>query len=334
MSFQNPAAFYLLILLIPILYFMWKSKRKTNQVLLTLKNVPPGKYYHYSKMFLALGFISSLIVVAASPYSRLERTADYLFLVDISRSMQARKNCSIPSYLDRAKNIMREVITDIPEARYGIYVYERLTFPITQMTFDHVYLDTVIEHGIYDGLVFDRTSTQLGKAFSTLVSKKQRFPEIYSNLKNIILISDGNLTDDYRQILEQPVDYLQQAELSVISVGIGNLEPTPIPIKEDGKCVDKVIVKEGNLVTISLRTDTLQYIADSTQGQYFGEGEVADLVAYLRERTLEDTFVDSEISQRQRNDISWVFLLFSSLMLFGYMLLDSNLSISFKKPQK
>jgi len=330
-AFQNPEAFYLLFILIPLLFVLWKGRLKTIQVISAFKGEPANKFYHIAKTMLALMLVTSLVMITARPYSQLKKTADFLFLVDISRSMQARKSCSQPSYLDRAKIVMKDVVSDIPEARFGIVVYERLAFPITQLTFDHAYLDTVIEQGIFDGLIFDRTATQLGKALSTITHKKQNLPEHYQNLKYIILLTDGNLMGDYQRNMEETISKLAQHELKVVPVGIGNLEPTAIPIKENGKCVDKFIVKEDTLITIPLKSETLQFIASSTNGQYFGEGETENLVSYLRDNALEDTFIDSGISQRQRNDVSWIFMVISSLALFGYIFLDSNLSIKFTK---
>jgi Ca-activated chloride channel homolog len=330
-AFQNPEAFYLLIILLPLLFILWRGKLKTIEVISAFKGEPANRFYHITRTLLALLLVTSLVMITARPYSQLKKTADFLFLVDISRSMQARKSCSQPSYLDRAKLVMKSVVTEIPEARFGIFVYERLTFPITQLTFDHAYLDTVIDQGIYDGLIFDRTATQLDKALSNIVQKKQNIPEQYENLKYIILLTDGNLKGDYEKRLEETIIQLVNHEIKVVSVGIGNPEPTAIPIKEEGKCVDKFIVKEDKLITIPLNSDTLQFIATSSNGQYFGEGETEDLVSYLRENALEDIFIDSGFSQRQRNDISWIFIMIFTLALFGYIFLDSNLSIKFKK---
>ncbi len=241
--------------------------------------------------------------------------------------MQARQSCSQASYLDRAKGVIRKVITDIPEARFGINVYERLTFPITHLTFDHIYLDTVIEHGLYDGLIFDRTATRLGQAFLTLIEKKQRLPDIYGNLKFVILLTDGNLSDKYRTELDDAINKLQLDEITIVPVGIGDPDRTPIPTREDGRCVDKFIVKDGNLITVPINPESMRFIADSTGGQYFGEGDLEDLVAYLRTNSLRDSFVNTTISQRQRKDISWIFLIFTTIAFLLYMLIDSDLRI-------
>lgn len=328
MGFQNPEAFYLFILLLPLGYIMWSSSRHNLKVISRLNGFEPGKFKSLVRTLFMILLVGSLIAVISRPYSRLQRTADYLFLVDVSRSMQARKSCTQPSYLDRTKEVMRSVISGIPEGRFGIFVFERLAFPITHMTYDHTYLDTVVENGIYDGLIFDRTASRLGNALSTLAEKKINLPDKYSNVKTVILLTDGNLKGDYIRELEEPIKKITESGLSIVSVGIGNPDPTPIPIKEDGSCVDKFIVKEGTLITMGLQSDTLKYVAQSTSGKYFGEAELTQLLAYLREDSLKDTLINADITQRQRTDVSWIFLLISSISLFGYMCIDFNLGFN------
>jgi hypothetical protein len=325
MGFQNPEAFYLLILILPLGYVMWSSRRHNQKVISRFHGFEPGKFKSLARSCFIFLLVTSLITVISRPYSRLQRTADFLFLVDISRSMQARKSCTQPSYLDRTKDIMRSVISSIPEGRFGIFVFERLAFPITHMTYDHTYLDSVVEYAIYDGLIFDRTGSRLGNALTALAEKKIKLPDVYKNVNTVILLSDGNLKGDYIRELEEPIKKVTESGLSIVSVGIGNSDPTPIPIKEDGSCVDKFIVKEGTLITMGLQSDSLKYVSQSTSGKYYGEGELTPLITHLRDNSLKDTLINADITQRQRTDLSWIFLLISSISLFGYMWLDLNL---------
>jgi len=332
-AFQFPEAFILLIILAPVFYLLQYGRRKADYVIETFKSVPIRKFYHFARMTFMFVFITSLVAVAAKPYSQMKQTADYVFLVDISRSMQARVSCNQPSYLDRAKRVMQTVIEGVPEGRFGIFVFERLTFPITHMTFDHDYLETVIEHGIYDGLIYDRTATLVGPAFTTIAGKKASLPDIYGNVDHVILLTDGNFEGDYNRFLAEPLRNLERENIKIVPVGIGDQKPAPIPVQENGECVNKFIVKEGNLVTIPLRTDVLQYIATMTKSRYFGEAESDALVSYLRDDALEKTFINSQLAERQRSDISWIFLLIASIALFGFIALDMDIrfrGISFR----
>lgn len=322
MTFQFPQVFFLLVIIIPLLIVFLLGKRRTESVIIKFKSRPPRFWYYASRVVFAFLFIGSLVAVGARPYSELKKTGDYVFLVDVSLSMQARNSCVEPPFLDRAKQVMRKILSGVPEGRFGIVAYERLTFPITHMTFDHAYLEEVVEHGIYPGLIYDRTDTQTGRALSLIAEKKERLPEIYGGLEYVILLTDGYMENSNRSLLGESLQKLKKAGIRVLTVGIGNQAATPIPTVENGECVDKFIVKDGQLITITLQRDTLEFISSETQGRYFGEVEIMELIQYLREETLKQTFVESVDVYRQRDDISWLFMTMASIGLFGFVLLD------------
>lgn len=325
MAFQHPQAFLLLVVLLPLLSVVLLGKKRTESVIHTFKAPPPRLRHHLARFAFVALFIGSLVAVGAKPYSELEETGNYLFLVDVSRSMQARNSCVEPAFLDRAKQVMRKVLAGVPEGKFGIAAYERITFPITHMTYDHGYLEEVIEHGIYPGMIYDRTDTQTGRALAVIAEKKQKLPEAYGDLEYIILLSDGYMGRVSRATLEDPLRKLKDAGIKVISVAIANERPTPIPIEENGACVNKFIVKDGELVTIPLDSETLQAVARETGGKYYGEAEMDQLVAFIRENTLARTLVEGEdVLQRPRDDVSWIFLILASIGLLGYILIDSG----------
>ena len=74
--------------------------------------------------------------------------------------MEARQSCREPTLMQRSRLVMRRVLAGMPDARFGIMAFERLAFPVTQMTYDHGYLAEVIEHGLFVGLIYERTATQ------------------------------------------------------------------------------------------------------------------------------------------------------------------------------
>ena len=324
MAFQFPEAFYLLVVFVPIFIILRKWQRRTKYVLDIFKSAPVHSSYYILRAVCLFTFMGSLIAITAKPYSQLKSTADFVFLVDVSRSMQARISCDLPSYLDRAKVVMNNVISGIPEGRFGIFAFERLTFPITQMTYDHDYLESVIKYGIYDSLIYDRTDTRIGTALSILSRKKSDLPDIYGNVKYAVLLTDGYFEGDYRKFLAEPLAQLEKANITIIPVGIGDAKAAPIPIKNEGKCVNKFIVKEGNRIEIPLKTEVLEYIASSTKGKYFGEIEMDGLIRFLRTNGLQKRLVNSFTSDRQKTDMSWIFLVLATISLFGYVAMQMD----------
>jgi Ca-activated chloride channel family protein len=269
-----------------------------------------------------------MVLISARPYIVSDRSADYLFLIDVSRSMDARQTCGDLTFLDRSKNIMRDVLSGVPEARYGIFAFDRFAFPITQMTTDFDYLDDVIEEGVHIGLTFEATKTELANALGVIADKKSRLPEIYGTVSKVILISDGNVTGDYRRRLSEPLSRLRSAGVQVLTVGIGNPGETPIMVSERGRCINEHIELDGETVLIPLRDDVLKFIAGESQGQYFAEGETERLIETLRAGLeLITGSLDAE-NLSYRKDISIYFLTLASLALLGLIVLRLNLSIS------
>jgi hypothetical protein len=155
--------------------------------------------------------------------------------------------------------------------------------------------------------------------------KNERLPEIYGNVKHVVLLSDGYEGGDYRRRFRQPLDQLVKAGIKVVAVGIGNPAATPIPIDRDGECIDEYAKVGGQVVSIPLQADVLQFVANETSGRYFAEGEVEGLVQFLREEGLRPYSDESQFGERQRQDIGWIFLVPATVALFGMLLVIANI---------
>ena len=291
------------------------------------KGKSPHSRYYRARYILAGLFFGSMTMVAARPYIESGRTGDLLFLVDVSRSMHARHSCGDMTFLDRAKNVMSDVLVGVPEARFGIFAFDRFAFPITHLTRDRTYLYEVIEQGVHVGLTFEATRTELANALSVVAMKKARLPEIYGNVSNVILLSDGHIGGDYTRGLREPLQQLRDAGIRILTVGIGNPGETPIMNIDRDQCTNEFIEMDGKVVNIPLRDDILKYIATESNGQYFSEGDTESLLRLLRD---ELTNVDNSgpaVAGLYRRDISPLFLLIGTIALFGLLLLGSGLKL-------
>jgi hypothetical protein len=233
--------------------------------------------------------------------------------------MSARYSCAEPTFLERAKILMKRVITEIPEAKFGIVAFDRLAFPITQITFDRNYLEQAIKYGLKVGFTYDATATNIENALSAVANKKARLPEFYKDITYVILLSDGHIEGNYQSRLRIPFTELQRSGIKIISIGVGNPGETPVPMVTDrGICQKRLYTDiNGKTIYIPFRDDVLTYISAATQGAYFGEAEIASLVRFLRSNGLED-LNDKEVeSINQKRDISWIFLYLSFASLIG-----------------
>jgi hypothetical protein len=244
--------------------------------------------------------------------------------------MDARHTCGDLTFLNRSKNIMRKVLTDIPEARFGIVVFDRFAFPITQMTNNFEYLNEVIDEAIHIGMTFEATKTELANALRVIAEKKTKLPDIYGNVKKLILISDGFVSGDYRRRFSEPLSLLRNVGMEVMVVGIGNPGDTPIMSTDRNQCVNENIEMDGEVVLIQMRDDVLKFIAAETKGQFFAETDTEGLIQQLRSGLdIVDEDNGSSIA-RHRNDISSIFLIMASLSLFGLIALGANLRQKYK----
>jgi len=205
MGFDYPWAFLFLFALVPVFLVLRRSELRTKDVLTALKNAPPAERYFGLRYALISLFICSLVIVGSGPYWKPHSTGDLVFLVDTSRSMQARHTCAEPTFLDRSKSLIRDVLSGVPEGRFGIVAFDRLAFPVTQLTYDHAYLNEALDNALFIGMTFQATRTDLGNALSVIARKKRSLPQIYGKVRYAILLSDGYLDDSgWRESLEQP----------------------------------------------------------------------------------------------------------------------------------
>lgn len=319
MHFDYPLVFVSLLVLLPIvLLTLRRGERHNRELADMLRAHAPDRVVHTLRGVFATLFLVAVISVAARPQIAFSRGADLLFVVDVSRSMQARFSCGEPTFLERAKITMRQTIAALPEARFGIFAFDRFAFPVTQLTADRDYLQEVLDHGLYTGLMLDATTTEIANALGVVAGKIQRLEAIYGGVRHVILLSDGHVTGSYRRRLELPLATLRDAGVHVSTVGIGNRADTPIADNDRGRCLPAHIEVGGDKVLIPLRDDILKYVAAETGGNYYTEREAGRLAEALR---LEFDGGPDAAGAMPKRDVSGIFLLIATLALFGYVYL-------------
>lgn len=325
MTFAFPAAFLGLLALLPVFIVLRRSSRWTQETAATFRGRAPAGWYFTVRLVLACLFTTALTAVAARPYVAYDKTASFVFAIDESRSMQARFSCSEPTFLVRAKDVLRETISAIPEARVSLFAFDRFAFPVTQLTTDREYLFDVIEHGIYTGLMLQATQTEIANALNVIAAKRERLPDTYGDISHVIVLSDGYVGGDYRRRLQVPLATLREAGVKVSTVGIGNAAETPIADSEGGRCIGRHIEMNGDKVMIPLRADVLKFIASETGGSYYTEKETERLVDSLRAGLTYRVSSDAA-APGPRRDVSGAFLALATFALLGYLYVPARMS--------
>lgn len=326
MSFEFPEAFATLVLLLPLVLVLRRSDRRSQETAETFHGRSPTVAYQRLRLIFAGVFVIAMTAVAARPYITYDRTASLLFVVDVSRSMQARFSCSEPTFLDRAKAVLQESVVAIPEARMGLFAFDRFAFPISQMTTDRTYLREVIERGLYSGLMLQATQTNISNALNAVALKRERLPNIYGQVSHVVLLSDGYVGGGFRRRLAEPIRMLRENNVKVSTVAVGNPIETPIADSEGESCVSRHIEMNGDKVMIPLRTDVLKFIATETGGDHFSENETARLVQVLRSELTYQELTDNLADDGPRRDSSTIFLALAILALLGYFYVPPQLA--------
>ncbi len=321
MTFQNTHLFFLLIFLIPAGYFLWTNYYKTlNTLKIFSEKRSDVRRRSIVISILFLAYLTSIVIVSFGPQRYIvspeqEQTGNFLFLIDVSRSMAARTECSDFMPFDNATSLMAEIVNEIPEAGFAFAAYSELSFPLSEITYDRQYLLEIIENGLYIEVV-PVPGSDIGNAFLVILEKKQDQPQIFSKIEYVILMSDGDISEQVNQDLVGIMPQLRNAGIHVISIGIGSEDANPIPtIDESLECVEGQYERaEGREFYTHLFEEPLRFIAEETNGRYFYQDDQGELIDYLKSTLVTTPGIEPPV---QTEDISYIFLIIATIALFG-----------------
>jgi hypothetical protein len=311
-----------MFLLVPAAWMMWKGYKKTDRTLLAFhERNDRTRRRSITALLLTLVMLASLLIMASGPQRYITppqqyQTGNFVFLVDVSRSMAARIDCDASTRFEPARLLMSEVVRTIPMARYGFAAFTELGFVLSELTYEQQYLQDVINNGIFVEVV-PIPGSDIGNALLVLTEKKIGQPPVYAEVEDVVLLSDGDISEEARKTLAEVAPVLREAGIQVTAVGIGTEDNLPIPTMDaERNCLDGQFERaEGKEFYTHLFEEPLRFIAEETGGQYFAEGQRDELIAYLKSR-LKETPNQPPV---QTEDISMVFLVLATLSLFGLL---------------
>ena len=126
MRLAHPEALELLLVVpLMLLLLRWAFHRNTRFLfLLRDRSDARTTYIVYATLLTVM--VVSLIGIAAQPQLTLRASGgqtprgDFVFVLDVSRSMLGRMSSTEPSNLERARGIIGQVVHNIPEARFAL----------------------------------------------------------------------------------------------------------------------------------------------------------------------------------------------------------------------
>ena len=258
----NPLAVLALPLLglLLVLVFVQNRKREERRTKLGLApSGPPLKLLVLTAVPCALMTLAMLRPYAGSTEVTVPTSNDdYMFVVDVSRSMFAKD--VPPSRMELAKRKLKDLIDqftrDGTPHRYGITLFAGYSYLLCPITDDIAVVKQFISE------ISPEMVTSLGSNLEAgMTTALGRFTDGNTQNARILLVSDG---EDDQLALSRVIDLIKSKKIRVDVLGVGTTGGTPIEL-EDGSFVRNTT---GSVVNSKLGEDSLKAIAEAGSGMY------------------------------------------------------------------
>ena len=270
--FQHPDFLYLLgvIPLILLLFFVsvWIQKKRLQQFgnMQLISQLMPNysNFRQNIKFWTALLALGLLIVAVAQPQkgSKLEKVkregVEIIIALDVSNSMMAEDIA--PNRLQNAVMGIKKFVERLENDKLGLIVFAGDAYMQVPVTVDYssvkMFLSTI------NTKIVPKQGTAIGSAIE--LSMKAFTPDNEKS-KALIIITDGeNHEDDAVELAKEAV----KNGISTYTVGIGDPNGKPIPIRNQYGQKEFRKNKDGEIVITRLNETMLRQIASAGNGAY------------------------------------------------------------------
>ena len=184
---------------------------------------------------------------------------DIYLAVDVSNSMNAQD--IVPSRLDRSKQAINKLISEMQGDRVGVIVFADKAFVQLPITTDYaaakLFLSSVNTNSVAS------QGTAIGEAINLAMKSFNQD----DRSKAIVIISDG---EDHEN--EAAMDAAREAAkkgVRIFTIGMGLPDGAPIPVYDQyGRMTGYKKDKNGNTIVTRLDEDMLRRIAEAGDGLY------------------------------------------------------------------
>lgn len=185
-------------------------------------------------------------------------TNDYMFVVDVSRSMFAKD--VPPSRIDLTKRKLKDLIDEFAQNgephRYGITLFAGYSYLLCPITDDSAVVKQFISE------ISPEMVTSLGSDLeSGIKTALSRFEDTNGPNARVLVVSDG---EDDMLSLERIVELIESKGIRVDVLGVGTTSGSPIEL-DDGTFLRS---KTGSVVHSKLGEESLKAIAEAGGGIY------------------------------------------------------------------
>ncbi|WMI66810.1 VWA domain-containing protein [Aestuariibaculum sp. YM273] len=305
-----------------ILFFLvlqiWKHKAQSKFAdKALLKRLSPNTSLFKSVLkviVLSLAF-ACLAIALVNPKvgSKLETVkregVDVVFAVDVSKSMLAEDIA--PNRLEKAKQLVTQIINNLASDRVGIIAYAGKAFPQLPITTDYASAKMFLQ-----GMNTDMLSSQ-GTAINEAIKLATTyFDDEEQTNRVLIIISDG---EDHSEQAAAVAEQANEQGIRIFTIGVGDVKGGPIPEKRNGVLLNYKKDSSGETVITKLNEETLKTIASEANGVYINGRNTNDVVESIRD--ILNNMDKKEFETKQFADFKDQFQWFLGFAIF-FLLLD------------
>lgn len=306
---EAPKLAYLL-LLIPLVVLLfaaqWRWKKKQQKKfadLVLLDKLSPEKstFKPFLKLIILLLVLALLVVSLVNPKigTTLEdvkrQGIDIVFAMDVSKSMLA--NDIAPNRIEKAKQVVSQIINNLGNDRIGIVGYAGSAYPVLPMTTDYnigkIYLQDMNTN----------TVSSQGTALAEAIEMASTFFDAVDTSKLIILLSDG---EDHGEGAKDAAAVAKSKGIKIITLGLGTTAGSTIPITLNGRKEFKKD-KEGNEVITKLNSEILEEIAIETDGLFIHAVKTNEVIEKIKNalNSIEKKEFDTQQMAEYQTQFQW-----------------------------
>lgn len=322
MTFNNPEYLFLLLLLIPVIYWYLKEMYKSDASLQISSHRNIQQFRKSTKIRLihvpfVLRTLAILMLVLAlarpqasnSWHTENTEGIDIMLALDISGTMMAED--LKPNRLQASKDVASEFILSRPNDNIGLIVFAGESFTQCPLTTDHAVLVNLFK-GVDYGMIEDGTAIGLG-----LANAVNRIKDSKSKSKVVILLTDGsNNRGDIAPITAAEI--AKSFGIRVYAIGVGSYGKVNIPVQTP-------LGIQYQQMDSEFDEKSLQEIAAMTGGNYFRATNNNKLRSIYQEiDKLEKTKINvKEFSKK--NEEFYLFALLAFIFVFAEVLIRNTI---------
>ena len=306
------------IILIFLLLQFWRYRAQNkfaNKELLNRLSPNKSLFKAVLKVVVLCLAFASLAIALVNPKigTKLETVkregVDIVFAIDVSKSMLAEDIA--PNRLEKAKQLVTQIINNLGSDRIGIIAYAAKAFPQLPITTDYAAAK----------MFLGNMNTDMLSSQGTAIDEAIKLSETYydddqQTNRVLIIISDG---EDHGDGAISVAEQANELGIQIFTIGVGDVKGGPIPIKRNGIVLNYKKDTNGETVITKLNEETLKGIAAAANGAYINGTNTGEVVKNIGD--ILNKMDKTEFETKQYADFKDQFQWFLALGIF-FLFLD------------